>query len=95
MELVPLDRILMAIRHKTDKKVCPQNEPATSWREPRLLKAVAENYCRFVLVPSMVDAWSKAGLAPQKPVDAPKPFARRRIRKRASDAPAAAQCTFR
>jgi hypothetical protein len=70
MELVPLDCILSAIRGKTDRKCYPKNEPATSWRDPRLLKAIAESYCRSVLVPSMVAGWSAAGRAPQKPADA-------------------------
>jgi hypothetical protein len=70
LELVPLDRILSAIRCKTDKKLYPKNEPAASWRESRLLKEIAESYCRSVLVPSMVAGWSAAGRAPQKPVDA-------------------------
>jgi hypothetical protein len=60
LELVPLDCVLSAIRYKTDKKLYPPNEPATSWREPRLLKAIAEQYCRTVVVPSLLDHWSKA-----------------------------------
>jgi hypothetical protein len=58
MELVPLDGILSAIRYKTDKKLYPPNEPARSWMEPRLLRSIAERYCRFVLVPSLLKAWS-------------------------------------
>ncbi|SRR6266852_1064434 len=60
LEVVPIDRILSAIRCKTDNKLYPRNEPATSWREPRLLKEIAETYCRAVLIPNMVDTWSKA-----------------------------------
>jgi hypothetical protein len=63
MQLVPLDRIVSAIRARTDKKLYPGNEPATSWREPRLLKEIAESYCRTDIVPRLVDAWSKAGRA--------------------------------
>jgi hypothetical protein len=82
LEVVPLERILSAIRCKTDKKLYPRNEPATSWREDRLLREIAESYCRAVVIPSLVDAWSKAGkagdvfkmdtslVAPQKPADA-------------------------
>jgi len=72
MEVIPLDDILSAIRSKTDRKLYPRNEPATSWREPRLLKAIAEHFCRFVVVPSAVDAWLKAGKvgAPGKAADA-------------------------
>jgi hypothetical protein len=64
MQVVPLDRILYAIRCKVDKKMYPGNEPATSWSEPRLLKAIAEDYARSVLVPSMIAAWTAAGTAP-------------------------------
>ena len=39
----------------------PLREPATTWRELRLLKAVAERYCLFTVVPSLVAAWSAAG----------------------------------
>jgi hypothetical protein len=69
LELVPLNYILSAIRHKTDRKCYPKNEPATSWREVRLLKAIAEDYCQHLIVPSLVDAWGKAAAkAPEKPV---------------------------
>ncbi len=67
MEVIPLGNILMTIRHKTDKKCFPGNEPATSWREERLLKAIAEDYCRFTVAPAMVGAWSTAGMGPGKP----------------------------
>jgi len=64
MQLVPLERILSAIRNKTDKKMYPGNAPATSWREDRLLQEIAESYCRSDILPRLVDAWSKAGRAP-------------------------------
>jgi hypothetical protein len=64
MQLVPLERILSAVRSKTDKKLFPGNEPATSWREERLLKEIAESYTRTEIVPNLVAAWSKAGQAP-------------------------------
>jgi hypothetical protein len=35
MEVIPVERILSAIRCKTDNKLYPRNEPATSWREDR------------------------------------------------------------
>jgi hypothetical protein len=57
---VPLDSILSSIRMRTDRRIFPANQPATSWRETRLLKKIAEDYCRDVIVPSMVEAWSKA-----------------------------------
>jgi hypothetical protein len=70
LEIVPLDDVLSAIRGKSDRKLYPRNEPASSWRDPRLLKAIAEHYCRFTLVPSIVHAWSAVGTVPQKPADA-------------------------
>jgi len=66
LQVVPIDRILSAIRYQTDRKLYPKNEPARSWGEPRLRKAIAENYCAAVIIPSMVDAWSKAGRAPAR-----------------------------
>src|SRR5258706_2305655 len=70
LELVPLDYILSAIRHKTDRKCYPKNEPATSWGEMRFLKGIAEDYCQYLIVPSLVDAWGKAAAkAPKKPVE--------------------------
>jgi len=64
LELVPIDRILSSIRNKTDRKMYPKNEPASSWGERRLLKAIAEDYCGSVLVPRLVAAWEAAGKAP-------------------------------
>jgi hypothetical protein len=64
LELVPLDRILSAIRSKTDRKMFPGNAAATSWREDRLLREIAESYFRSIIQPRLVDAWSKAGRAP-------------------------------
>jgi hypothetical protein len=98
MELVPLDRVLQAIRYKTDRKCDPKNTPATSWREPRLLKAIAEHYCRFVLVPSMVDNWKAAGTTPGKPVERaeapPAVLVPPRARKRIHSAATTACCRF-
>jgi hypothetical protein len=72
MELVPLDRIILtAIQGKVDPRLSlPSPGPLLTWRNPELLRRIAELYCRFILVPSMVDAWSKAGKAPGKPADA-------------------------
>jgi hypothetical protein len=60
LEIVGLDDVLSAIRHRTDLKCCPKNEPATSWGDERLLKAIAEYYCRYSIVPSLVSAWGAA-----------------------------------
>jgi len=75
LQVVPIGRIVSSIRSKTDKKLYPRNEPATSWRERRLLKAIAEDYCSSVIVPSLVAAWEAAGKTPGKPVErvAPSP----------------------
>jgi hypothetical protein len=75
MELVPLDRIILtAIRGKVDPRLSlPSPAPLATWRNPDLLKKIAELYCRFILVPSMVDAWSKAGKAQGKPVERAEP----------------------
>ncbi len=71
MENVSLDTILPAIRYKTDKKCFPGNEPATSWREERLLKSIATLFCERVLIPNMVDAWGSAGKALGRPAGGP------------------------
>jgi hypothetical protein len=64
MELVPIDRILSAIRSKTDKKLYPGNESATSWSEERLLKEIADSYFRSIIQPRLVAAWAAAGKMP-------------------------------
>jgi hypothetical protein len=73
MELVPIDRILSAIRSKVDKKMFPGNAPATSWREPRLLCEIANSYFRSIIQPRLVAAWSGAGktAAPTVPILSP------------------------
>jgi hypothetical protein len=74
LEIVPIDCILGAVRNKTDRILCPVNQAATSWREKRLLEAIAQRYCRYHLVPGLIDAWSKAtGNESQKPMDASEP----------------------
>jgi len=64
LELVPLDRVMSSIRNRTDKKLFPGNQPATSWREPRLLREIAESYTRTDIVPNLVAAWTAAGKTP-------------------------------
>jgi len=70
LELVPLDRVLSAIRWKVDKICYPKNPTLTSWRDRQLLKAIGEYFCEAILIPSMVDAWAAAGTVPQKAADA-------------------------
>jgi hypothetical protein len=64
LELVPVDYILYAIRQKVDKRCFPGNPPLASWRDPKFLRAVADNYCGGVVIPNMVAAWEAAGKAP-------------------------------
>jgi hypothetical protein len=68
LQVVPIDRILSAIRYQTDRKLYPKNEPARSWGEPRLLKAIAES-----IVPSLVAAWTAAGTRPSPAVPSSSP----------------------
>lgn len=48
----------------TDKKIFPLNEPARSWREPRLLKKIADDFCRFDVAPRLAEEWRDVGNAP-------------------------------
>jgi hypothetical protein len=89
MELVPLDTILSAIRGRTDRRIFLNNEPAVSWSEPRLLKAIAEKYCKWHLVPGMIETWGKAGITPQKAVERAEPATATPEPATLEDAPAA------
>jgi hypothetical protein len=61
---------MFAIRQKVDRRRYPAHPTLTSWRDPRLLKAAAESLCGAIVIPSMVDAWSKAtAKAPQKAIE--------------------------
>jgi hypothetical protein len=64
LETVPLEYVLYAIRQKVDRRCFPRNPPLASWRDPKFLRAVADNYCGGVVIPSMVAAWEAAGKAP-------------------------------
>jgi hypothetical protein len=67
---VPLDYILIAIKAETDPRLSLPSPPATrTWRDPALLRRVAELYSKRVLVPSMVAAMEAAGKSAQKPVE--------------------------
>ena len=55
--------MLSAIRWKVDKVCYPANPTLTSWRDPRLLKAIGEYFCESILIPGMVKAWSEAPAA--------------------------------
>jgi hypothetical protein len=69
LELIPLDLILSVIRWKVCKLCCPANATLTSWRDPRILRAIAKEFCESIIIPNSVDAWAAAGTAPQKPVE--------------------------
>lgn len=71
MELVPLDRILSAIRYQCDRKMLPSNAPAVSWREERLLRQIATDWCRLDVIPNLVKMWSAEGTASLRPANAP------------------------
>jgi len=73
IELVPLDLILSVIRWKVCKLCCPANPTLTSWRDPRILRAIAKEFCDSIIIPKSVYAWSAAGTAPGKPVQRAEP----------------------
>ena len=69
LELVPLDGVCRVVSWKVNKLCYPGNPILLSWREPRLLKAIAEEFCESIIIPKAVDAWAAAGTAPQKAVE--------------------------
>jgi hypothetical protein len=54
---VPVEDIITTIRCKVDRRSYPKNQTIGSWSEPWFLKAVAEQYARWVLVPRLVEKW--------------------------------------
>jgi hypothetical protein len=70
LELVPLNIVTEAIASQTDRGIYKLNEPAVSWREPRLLRAIALRYTQFVLIDRLVQEWGKARTPPRQPADA-------------------------
>jgi hypothetical protein len=67
LKTVPLDRVLMVIRQKVDRRSFPGNPRLVSWSEPAFLKAVAENFCRALMIPGLIKEWSVAGKSPGSP----------------------------
>jgi hypothetical protein len=57
LEFVPVDYVLYAIRQKVDKRCFPGNPPLASWRDPKFLRAVADNFCGAVVIQD----WSRSG----------------------------------
>jgi hypothetical protein len=41
-----------------------------SWRDPVFLRAVADNFCRGLVIPALLKEWSAAGNTPEKPAGA-------------------------
>jgi len=64
LKTVPLDRVIMTIRQKVDRRSYPANPPLVSWRDPAFLRAIAEDFCRAFAVPGLVREWGAAGKAP-------------------------------
>jgi hypothetical protein len=69
LELVPLDTVQLALK-RHDPKLTSPTVPLLSWRDPALLKRIAELYCRFVLTPRLVEEWSKPRRPAARPADA-------------------------
>jgi hypothetical protein len=64
LKVLPLDRVVMVVRQKVDRRSYPGNPPLVSWRDPAFLRALAEDFCRAFAVPGLVKEWSAAGTAP-------------------------------
>jgi hypothetical protein len=62
LKVFPLDRLLVVIRQKVDKRCFPGNPPLVSWHD--LLQAFAEEFCRVFAIPGLVKEWGAAGRAP-------------------------------
>jgi hypothetical protein len=54
---VPVEDIISTIKGKVDRRAFPKNQTIASWSEPWFLKAVAEQYARWVLAPRLVKKW--------------------------------------
>src|SRR5258706_8930912 len=69
LKVLPLDRVVMVVRQKVDRRCYPANPPLASWRD--LLQVFAEEFCRVFAVPGLVKEWSAAGRAPPKAPSSP------------------------
>jgi hypothetical protein len=79
--------VLAALRTKVDRRQAPSAPALESWAQPTFLAAVAETHLRRVLIPAMVETWTRKarGAAVQKPgppaaVSAPSEARRRACR---------------
>jgi hypothetical protein len=73
LKVLPLDRVVMVVRQKVDRRCFPGNPPLTSWRDPIFLQALAEDFCRAFAVPGLVKEWGAAGRAPAPTVPSSPP----------------------
>ena len=64
LKTVPLDRVIMTIRQKVDRRCYPANPPLSSWRDQSFLRALAEEFCRAFAIPGLVREWGNAGRTP-------------------------------
>ncbi len=61
LKVFPLDRVVMVIKQKVDRRCFPGNPPLVSWRD--LLQVFAEEFCRVFAIPGLVKEWGAAGRA--------------------------------
>jgi len=61
LKVLPLDRVVMVVRQKVDRRCYPANPPLSSWRDQSFLRALAEEFCRAFAVPGLVREWGAAG----------------------------------
>jgi hypothetical protein len=64
LKVLPLDRVVMVVRQKVDRRCYPANPPLVSWRDLVLLRAFAEDFCRTFAIPRLVKEWNETGRAP-------------------------------
>ncbi len=68
---VPVDDIISVIKAKVDRRAYPKNQTIASWSEPWFLKAVSEQYARWVLAPRLVVKWRERIEAQHRDVSTP------------------------
>jgi hypothetical protein len=73
LKVLPLDRLLVVIRQKVDKRCFPGNPPLVSWRDPKFLRAVAEDFCQAFAIPGLMREWGNAGRTPATKAQSSRP----------------------
>ena len=73
LKVLPLDRVVMVVRQKVDRRCYPANPPLASWRDPIFLRALAEEFCRAFAIPGLVKEWGAAGKPPAAKVQSSPP----------------------